>query len=122
LVIEENHLGRVEGMQKPATRIFQPFSTKEKKMKKGLFFLVLFALVIGINAPLWAEDNTKININTASVEQLAELDKVGVKTAERIVAYREANGPFKAIEELANVKGIGDRILAINQDRMTTGN
>jgi competence protein ComEA len=91
-------------------------------MKNVLVLMVLFGLLFGLNAPLLAEDGTKININTASVEQLTELKNVGVTTAERIIAYRQANGPFKAIDELANVKGIGEKIVAKNQDRLTIGN
>ena len=61
----------------------------------------------------------KININSATVEELTQLQKVGPKTAERIVAYRDANGPFKTVDDLKNVKGIGDKILELNKDRLT---
>jgi competence protein ComEA len=91
-------------------------------MKNVLVIMILFGLVFGLGTPLLAEDGTKININTASVEQLTQLKNVGVKTAERIIAYREANGPFKAIDELANVKGIGEKIVAKNQERLSVGN
>jgi competence protein ComEA len=37
------------------------------------------------------------------------------------VAYREANGPFKTLDDLKNVKGVGDKILELNKDRMTVG-
>lgn len=63
----------------------------------------------------------KININTASAEELTDLNKVGPKTAQRIVEYREANGPFKAVEDLINVKGVGEKILELNKDRLTVG-
>ena len=49
----------------------------------------------------------KVNINTATVEELETLAGVGEVTAQRIVAYREANGPFKTIEEIQEVSGIG---------------
>lgn len=52
----------------------------------------------------------KININTATVEQLSTgLDGIGEVMAKRIVDYREKNGHFKTIEELKNVAGIGDK-------------
>ena len=49
-----------------------------------------------------------VNINTATLEQLDALSGVGPATAQKIIAYREANGGFKSIEEIKNVPGIGD--------------
>lgn len=60
-----------------------------------------------------------ININTADVATLAELTGVGQSKAEAIVAYREANGPFAATADLAKVKGIGERTVEKNADRLT---
>ena len=50
-----------------------------------------------------------ININTASATDLEALPGIGAKTAARIVEYRQKNGPFKKIEELMNVRGIGEK-------------
>ena len=50
-----------------------------------------------------------LNLNTATVEQLAALPGIGQKTAERIIEYRTKSGGFKKIEELMNVKGIGEK-------------
>lgn len=56
------------------------------------------------------EDNTsgKININTATQNQLESLSGIGEKTASKIIEYREANGKFKEIEDIKNVSGIGN--------------
>ncbi len=55
----------------------------------------------------------KININTASVQQLSDgLSGIGETLAQRIVAYREQHGPFKSIDGLKNVNGIGDKKFA----------
>ena len=50
-----------------------------------------------------------ININTASATDLERLPGIGAKTANKIVEYRQKNGPFKKVEELMNVQGIGEK-------------
>lgn len=62
-----------------------------------------------------------ININTASAEQLAALPGIGEGYANRIVEYREANGPFRTVEELLLVEGIGESRLEAILDYITAG-
>jgi competence protein ComEA len=50
-----------------------------------------------------------MNLNTATIEQLETLPGIGRKVAERILEYRTKSGGFKKIEELMNVKGIGEK-------------
>jgi competence protein ComEA len=67
----------------------------------------------------WCEP---VDINTADAKTIATaLKGVGEKTAEAIVAYRSANGPFKSVDELRNVKGIGDRLLEQNRSNLRVG-
>ncbi|WP_340607992.1 ComEA family DNA-binding protein [Xenorhabdus bharatensis] len=61
----------------------------------------------------------KVNINTASAEQLAkELSGVGAKKAQAIIEYREKYGPFTAIEQLQEVQGIGPAFIEKNRDKL----
>ena len=62
-----------------------------------------------------------VNINTASAAQLDTLPGVGASTAEKIVADREANGPFKTVEDLKRVSGIGDKKFAALADAICVG-
>src|SRR5687767_15688264 len=76
-------------------------------------------ITIGLAAPAWAGQETApraaaaagapVNLNSASVAQLETLPGIGKATAERIVEYRQKNGGFKKVEELMNVKGIGEK-------------
>ena len=50
-----------------------------------------------------------VNLNTASATDLEGLPGIGAKTAARIVEYRQKNGPFKKVEELMNVRGVGEK-------------
>ena len=57
-----------------------------------------------------ASTSSKVNINQASAAQLVNLPRVGSKLAERIVEYRKTHGPFGRVEELMEVKGVGEKL------------
>ena len=59
-----------------------------------------------------SESVSKVNINTASVDALVALPGIGKKKAQAIVDYREENGKFLIVEDLQNVKGIGQKAMA----------
>lgn len=85
-------------------------------------FLALLALVssamLGVSA---LQPEKPININTATVEELTELPRIGEVTATRIVAWREENGPFSSTDELMNVQGIGERVYERIRPYVTVG-
>lgn len=113
--------------------------------KRGSFILVAIACVLlaGIllfqvyNAPsLYPEVTTNlynskaptvtvpsingpVNLNTASLEELISLEGVGEAKARAIIEYREEYGGFDSVDELLNVKGIGETILEKNRDKLT---
>ncbi|MBI3942625.1 MAG: ComEA family DNA-binding protein [Chloroflexi bacterium] len=61
----------------------------------------------------------KINLNTATASELDSLPGIGPAIAQRIIDYRTKNGPFKSIEEIKQVSGIGDAIFENLKDRIT---
>ena len=63
----------------------------------------------------------KVNINSASAQQLTALPGVGEKLATRIVEYRQKAGGFKTVQELMNVKGVGEKNFAKLQAHLTAG-
>jgi len=88
------------------------------QVKKIMAIGIAVAVVMIMVAPVWAADSGKINLNTATVKELAQLKRIGTKYAERIVKYREDNGSFKTTEELIKVPGIGVKTLELNKDRI----
>ncbi|MFL1390266.1 ComEA family DNA-binding protein [Pseudomonas tritici] len=66
-----------------------------------------------------AEQPAKVNLNAADAETLRrDLFGIGAAKAKAIVAYRESNGPFTAVDELLEVKGIGKALLEKNRERL----
>lgn len=70
----------------------------------------------GVLAEAAGDVSRKIDLNSASAEALKSLDGIGEVLAQRIVDYREANGPFTKVDDLTKVRGIGSAILDKNRD------
>ena len=83
------------------------------KAIKSFLFIVLFSISSLLHA-------AQVNINTADAETLSsELSGIGQSKAEAIIAYREKHGPYRKIEDLANVKGIGISTIDKNKSKLT---
>jgi competence protein ComEA len=84
----------------------------EDDVRRQLLILIVLA---GVACTALAAGDTAergvVNINTATAEQLQLLPRIGPALADRIIAFREANGPYQKSDELVAVKGIGERSL-----------
>jgi len=75
--------------------------------------VLVLALVVPVVGAADAAPAVKgvVNVNTATAQQLQLLPRIGPSMAERIIAFRETNGPFKKVDELVAVRGIGSKSL-----------
>ena len=84
-------------------------------MKKSLHLFMLSLVIAAFCAPLFAADAAPssgpgvVNINTAGVNELSLLPRVGAKAAQRIIDYRTQHGPFRKTADLMQVKGFGEK-------------
>ncbi|AUZ55669.1 MAG: ComEA family DNA-binding protein [Stenotrophomonas sp.] len=86
------------------------------------FTVMLKSLVLALLLTASAHATDKVDINTATAAELDQvLVNVGAAKAQAIVEYRQANGPFKSVEELALVKGIGLKTVERNRDLIGVG-
>ena len=90
-----------------------------KHGRKILTLFVVIAVLMTFVPALWAAETDKVNINTATVEEIAKLEKIGPKYAERIVQYRKDHGPFEKPEDITKVKGIGPKTFELNKNKIT---
>lgn len=88
-----------------------------------LFFICLGPLIAYQNSQQSSSQSVraKININTASLEELQTLPRIGPAIAQRIIDYRKEHGPFKRIEDIMKVQGIGERVFEQIKERITVG-
>ncbi|MDZ7759406.1 MAG: helix-hairpin-helix domain-containing protein [Desulfovermiculus sp.] len=89
-----------------------------KRLNALTFFCTLLLACFVLSSPLQAQDQKPININTAPVEVLTELDGIGETLAQRIIDYRQEQ-PFESIEEIMEVKGIGQGTFENIKDHIT---
>ena len=81
--------------------------------------VAVLCFALSFSSPPVFSQSPQVNINTASPELLSDsLLGIGLAKAYRIVEHRESYGPFESIDELVEVKGIGESIIASNRDRI----
>ena len=87
---------------------------------KRLLLLALSVVMVGVLmvAPVPAQ-KAKVNLNTATEQELDSLPGIGPATAAKIIAYRDENGPFRRVEDLLEVSGIGEKKLQNLRDLVT---
>ena len=105
-------------------------------MFRVLFPVVVSACLLGFVSPLLTAQEkspgrtvssatnvakSPININTATAAELESLPGIGAKTAARIIEYRQKNGPFKKVEDLMNVRGVGEKSFLKLKPQLTLG-
>ena len=92
---------------------------------KKFLVLSLVAVVFAAFSPtLWSQPAQeqgaeKVNINTATAEEIAQLKNIGSAYAIRMVEYRQEHGPFEKPEDILKVKGIGEKTYEVNKNRIT---
>jgi competence protein ComEA len=96
-----------------------------REMKIILMFVLCFSLAFGSISMVSAQQSgaetaavAKINLNTATAEQLESLPGIGPAMAKNILEYRNKVGKFNRIEEIINVKGIGEKMFLKLKNRL----
>ncbi len=80
---------------------------------------LIAAALVSISLLASSAEDVKINLNTATAAELEQLEGIGKAKAEAIVQYRQLNGKFTSLEQLAQVKGIGKTLLDKNREKVT---
>jgi comEA protein len=117
-------------------------SLKEEQMFRMVLSIAAAACLLAVHTPAASAAQSKpatrtsaakptagkptagkpVNINTASAAELDALPGIGAKTAALIVEYRQKNGPFKKVEELMNIRGVGEKNFLKLKDQISVGN
>ena len=89
-----------------------------RNLKSWVSIIVVLVFIFAGLPNLYADDLQKININTASADELMDLKGIGEKKAKGIIEFRKTNGIFKQPEDLMKVPGIGPKTFEANKNRI----
>ena len=89
-----------------------------QKLQSRILWFTFMVFILAGFAISGAEDSQKININTASAEELLQLKGIGEKKAALIIEFREKQGPFELPEDLMKVPGIGTKTFEANKEQI----
>lgn len=89
-----------------------------QRRRMAVLTIVTVALMMSWVVPALEADLQRVNLNTATLEELMTLDGIGQKVAERILSFRDKNGPFQNPEDLMMVKGVGEKIFEANRSKI----
>jgi len=92
-----------------------------KKFRLFVIILINFAFCLAVSANQKKGPIRQVNINTATRTELIQIPKIGEKVADQIVEFRKINGPYKRIEEIMNIKGIGEKTFLSIKPYITVG-
>ena len=92
---------------------------KKQIVRNSFSIAAVLALLLVLAGPTLATEPAKVNINKATAMELQELKGIGEKYAANIVDYRTHNGPFKKIEDIMMVPGIGEAVWEANKELIT---
>ena len=92
------------------------------KSRKHIVMAMVVCILLGFASSGWTAEGTgKVNINSASVEEMSQLRGIGPAIAQWLVYYRDANGNFRSVEDIVNVRGIGVKTFENIKGGITVG-
>ncbi len=89
-----------------------------KSIKRLFLSMMCLVSILSVTPYALAENTIPININTATAEELQQIKGIGETRAQAIIAYRDQHGSFAKVEDLLEVKGLGESILTRNQNML----
>lgn len=94
-----------------------------QKIRKSVYSIIVMVVLLASLSTVAIANSSggKIDINHATAAELQQLKGVGEVVSERIVAYRDERGSFKTIQDIKNVKGIGEKVFENIKDLIRVG-